>query len=86
MLTIKKLIGTQPIPRSQPSMYERPMFRFLRMPSSVIEPGTLLFSRSLPVTCTSSRRRCSWFGVGMCLLNTSVAIVASAGCATHVPS
>lgn len=83
---MRKLIGMHPIPRSQPSMYERPMFRFFRMPSSVIVPGTLVLSKSLAVTCTSSRRTNSWLGPGMCLLNTSVAIAASAGCATQVPS
>lgn len=76
----------QPTPLSQPSMYDSPMFRFLRMPSSVIEPGTLVFSRSLAVTWTSSRRLNSWFGVGMYLLKTSEAIAANVGCATQVPS
>lgn len=53
---MRKLIGMQPTPRSQPSMYDRPMFRFFRMPSSVILPGTLVFSKSLAVMWTSSRR------------------------------
>lgn len=60
-------------------MYERPMFKFFRIPSSVILPGTLVFKRSLAVTWVSSRRMKSWLGVGMCLLNTSEAIAARAG-------
>lgn len=54
------------------------------MPSSVMEPGTFMLSRSLAVMWTSSRRTKSWLGVGMCLLKTSVAMDARAGCATQV--
>src|SRR3569833_1806206 len=60
------------------------MLRFFRMPSSVTLPGTFMFSRSLRLMCTSSRRTKNRFGVGMCLLKMSEAMAARAGCATHV--
>lgn len=55
------------------------MFKFLRIPSSVILPGTLVLSRSLAVMLTSCRRTNSWLGVGMYLLKTSEAMEARAG-------
>jgi hypothetical protein len=84
--SIRLKIGTQPLPASHEPMYWMPTCTLLRRPASVIGVSGAKFSRSLALTFTSGRCLPYWFGPGMCLSNTALAIGTRPGCATHVPS
>src|SRR5680860_1751479 len=83
--SIRSYSAAAPTPCSQDSIYNIPTLILSLSPASVIFPSLMDVSiKSFPLTVTSLRSTCFWWGLSPnSLLNCSIAIGTRNGCATH---